>query len=251
MFLISLEAINNMRRRIIFLITLFFIFFAGVTFAYLYSEKQEMSLISSFTYFGKFDNIYLFDEGKFLMVDQISEEGIECYKGEISKEKYDYFKDYVQSHSVFELEIDQRRDPRLICEGGTSLEVELGNESNRLYTPCVEEYTEETESIKKVMLDIREELENLIEESKEPCKEGVFVRASGRMCSGHEENVSTFDPRLLESVSREGNYIYLGERSEKIDSYHRESYNLNGECYTLLLYLFDGEFFRSYDMLGY
>ncbi len=220
-----------------------------------FNEQLFISSVSS--YFGMLSGNYLFKDGSFLVIDDTlgfsqEKERPGCYQGELSEDEYQELLEFVKAKNFFDLQMKQKRETGLICEGSSSLQIRIGDKSNSLTPPCVSEYTEETKEVIGVMDSIKDELRNkLLSSNKKVCQEGIFIEvipSSSDNCD-HLENheLSEIDPFLKRGVLNKGVRIYGGEAKPEKESYHREYYKVDGNCYLIILHFFNGYSFESYD----
>ncbi len=219
-------------------------------------KDQQIFVKSTSAIQGMENTIYLFEDRSFLLIDETGpmrqEDFIGCREGELTPEHYEYLIDYIKNRNFFDLVIEQQEEHALLCEGIKILEATMNGKNNRLFTPCVESYTQETENAINVMNGIREELHEFVLSENEPCRKGIFIIS--RKCQREYDDtivseIDEINDALAKSILKDGRHIYAGPVNETIESFHRKSYEIDGECYFVMLHKFDGTHFKSYDSI--
>lgn len=230
--------------------------------------KRDM-VVSQSTVQGMLNATYLFEDGTFLIINEFPDlsdrEPSQCIEGEVTSDAYDSFISYLASANFMDLEVSQRDDPDLLCEGTYSVTARIDTRSNSLSMPCVATYEESTKRVRSVMDHISRELNDITSATRTECRTGNYLITyyMGR-CSdlavdhkkyhGSDLDYSTYefaglDPTLQKSLLYERAYVYAGPLDETVESVHRKYYEIAGSCYVVLASEFDGEYLRSYDLV--
>jgi len=215
----------------------------------------SVMLYSTSSYFGMMDAIFIMDDGRFIVIDELGNqmEGNElCVEGKIPEESFDGLKALYADSGFYETKVTQDDDDNLICEGGFSVGVRSDGKTMSLHSPCVDIKDDNTEKALTIMNNLSDAIYTTVEPYQKPCRKGNYIKTYDigncqTVKEIREQYGGTLDYDETDNLSEiiNNSRLYAGAYL-RFDQPKKEwidwTYNIDGNCYEVSVLTLDGTF---------
>ncbi len=152
----------------VLLIILFLIISGYLLFFFTAKNNKEMENVVLRYYFsvqGRENVMTLFKDRTFIEKKSFLDSRKTCNTGTVSQEGYNIFLSYLEKTNFITKKIHQKSDSSVLCEGFSTLTLNINNSINSIESPCVQEYSSETKEVFVLIDEIEKRFENLLKKS--------------------------------------------------------------------------------------